>query len=324
MDLITHALSKKYTDSAVKGAAGSLVGKSAYEIAVLNGFQGTERQWLDSIRGDTGLPGQPGKDGRDGADFVPMFDYYVSPTGTDSTDGGYGASKNLPWKTIEYALKQIESRPIRMGLAAHLHLADGVYTFAKEVAISDFSGVIKIQGNTSNRNAVTILCGLPDTFSINDATITFESIRFEETAPSVMKFFLYMARTRAVFNNCVFHSIATGVTLGPTPIYACRGSYVEVNGCHYSGSEFDTLLNVHSCSSAYMSNNIILNSIIVTATLAALYDSSISVATSGLVIQSGTVTGQRFLLTYLSRLAKTANIPMTSSNGDSQTGSTYI
>jgi len=42
MDLITYILGKKYTDAAVQSVGGAISGKSAYEIAVLNGYTGTE------------------------------------------------------------------------------------------------------------------------------------------------------------------------------------------------------------------------------------------------------------------------------------------
>lgn len=38
-------------------------GKSAYNIAVDNGFTGTETEWLESLKGNTGEPGAPGADG---------------------------------------------------------------------------------------------------------------------------------------------------------------------------------------------------------------------------------------------------------------------
>lgn len=47
-------------------------GESAYEIAVDNGFVGTEQEWLDSlvgpqgVKGDTGDTGPAGSDGNDG------------------------------------------------------------------------------------------------------------------------------------------------------------------------------------------------------------------------------------------------------------------
>ncbi len=44
-------------------------GKSAYEIAVDNGFKGSEKAWLESLKGETGDKGQNGKDGVDGENF---------------------------------------------------------------------------------------------------------------------------------------------------------------------------------------------------------------------------------------------------------------
>ena len=41
-------------------------GKSAYEVAVENGFSGTETEWLASLKGATGAAGTDGKDGTDG------------------------------------------------------------------------------------------------------------------------------------------------------------------------------------------------------------------------------------------------------------------
>lgn len=41
-------------------------GKSAYEIAKENGFNGTETEWLASLKGATGAPGADGKNGEDG------------------------------------------------------------------------------------------------------------------------------------------------------------------------------------------------------------------------------------------------------------------
>ena len=53
MDFITLALSKKFTLEAVKNIAQSTQGKSAYEVALDNGFSGTEEEWLKSLQGIT-------------------------------------------------------------------------------------------------------------------------------------------------------------------------------------------------------------------------------------------------------------------------------
>lgn len=61
-------LSKRYTEETVEGA-GAIKGKSAYEIAVDEGYSGTEEQWLESLKGapgDEGPQGPPGEKGEKG------------------------------------------------------------------------------------------------------------------------------------------------------------------------------------------------------------------------------------------------------------------
>lgn len=51
------------SEQAMKGKASwleTLQGYSAYEIAVANGFTGTEKEWLDSLKGDKGDKGDSG------------------------------------------------------------------------------------------------------------------------------------------------------------------------------------------------------------------------------------------------------------------------
>lgn len=60
MDLVTLAAAKKYVKDTMTGAGAvqGKPGKSAYELAVEGGYQGTVAQWLQS------LVGQNGKDGK--------------------------------------------------------------------------------------------------------------------------------------------------------------------------------------------------------------------------------------------------------------------
>ena len=51
MDLFTIALVKKYIIETVSNIESVVNGKSAYEIAVNNGFSGSEKEWLDSLKG---------------------------------------------------------------------------------------------------------------------------------------------------------------------------------------------------------------------------------------------------------------------------------
>ena len=49
-------------------------GKSAYELAVENGFKGSEKEWLDSLNGKDGYTPIKGKDYFDGKDGQPGAD----------------------------------------------------------------------------------------------------------------------------------------------------------------------------------------------------------------------------------------------------------
>ena len=59
MDITSYILAKKYIDTILSGA-GALKGDSAYDIAVKNGFQGTESEWLKSLEGITPHIGENG------------------------------------------------------------------------------------------------------------------------------------------------------------------------------------------------------------------------------------------------------------------------
>lgn len=59
-------------------------GKSAYEIALDNGFKGTEVEWLESLRGPQGKPGPKGDKGDQG-EVGP-----VGPKGEPGNDGNQG------------------------------------------------------------------------------------------------------------------------------------------------------------------------------------------------------------------------------------------
>ena len=71
------------------GGTSGKDGESAYEIAVRNGFKGTETEWLESLKGekgdtgDQGLQGEPGKEGQPGKDGAPGADGYTPQKGVD-------------------------------------------------------------------------------------------------------------------------------------------------------------------------------------------------------------------------------------------------
>ena len=59
MDITSLLLSKKYVDDSLVGA-GAVKGKSAYEVAQMNGFTGSEKDWLASLIGVTPHIGENG------------------------------------------------------------------------------------------------------------------------------------------------------------------------------------------------------------------------------------------------------------------------
>ncbi|NBU81384.1 MAG: DUF1566 domain-containing protein [Flavobacteriaceae bacterium] len=70
------------------GAAGTngtngTNGSSAYQIAIANGFVGTEAQWLASLKGEQGLQGLPGTNGTQGP---------AGPAGTNGAPGTPGTN----------------------------------------------------------------------------------------------------------------------------------------------------------------------------------------------------------------------------------------
>ena len=94
-------------------------GASAYEIAVKYGFKGTEKEWLDSLKGADGKDGKDGQDGRDGRDGRDgkdgrdgedgriiyangsMANAAAPATVDDSLDSPYGTTGNYPEIVIE-------------------------------------------------------------------------------------------------------------------------------------------------------------------------------------------------------------------------------
>lgn len=83
-DTITYILAKKYVDDTLSGS-GALHGKSAYEIAVENGFTGTETEWLESLNGTSPYIGDNGNW------FIGDIDTGISATNPSSSTLEWGA-----------------------------------------------------------------------------------------------------------------------------------------------------------------------------------------------------------------------------------------
>jgi len=78
-DLVTYALCKKYVKASLAGAGAiqGKDGKSAYQIAVENGYSGSEKDWISSL---TGKSGETPYIGSNGNWFIGAVDTGVSAT----------------------------------------------------------------------------------------------------------------------------------------------------------------------------------------------------------------------------------------------------
>ena len=86
------SLQEKYDNGELGGGGGSgTAGKSAYEIAVDNGFVGTETEWLESLKGSDGDKGDNGTtphiDETTKNWFIGDVDTGISAQGTNGKDG---------------------------------------------------------------------------------------------------------------------------------------------------------------------------------------------------------------------------------------------
>ena len=77
-------------------------GKSAYELAVANGFKGTEAEYLDSLHGKDGVDGKDGTDGYTPVKGVDYFDGKNGVDGKDGQDGKDGVDGHTPVKGTDY------------------------------------------------------------------------------------------------------------------------------------------------------------------------------------------------------------------------------
>lgn len=104
--------------------SGGTDGASAYEIAVDNGFSGTEVEWLASLVGQDGTNGIDGTNGVDGAQGIQGIQGEQGPAGADGVDGidGSGASTLGELTDVDSASATTDQVLVK--------LADGSYGFA--------------------------------------------------------------------------------------------------------------------------------------------------------------------------------------------------
>lgn len=125
-------------EQGIKGEKGDKGddGASAYEVAVDNGFVGTESQWLASLKGDPGEKGDkgdPGDDGADGTDGKSSYQIWLD-NGNTGSEQDFLDSLVGPAGTTDY--NELENKPT-LGTAAEADVSD--FATAAQGALADTS-----------------------------------------------------------------------------------------------------------------------------------------------------------------------------------------
>ena len=111
----------------------SCAGKSAYEVAVENGFSGTEEAWLESLKGAKGDKGADGNDGANGSEGVAGFDGVEGDSAFEvAVNNGYKGTDILEWLQSFFGIdgKDGTSYPVSVN-ADGFWVINGVPTLTK-------------------------------------------------------------------------------------------------------------------------------------------------------------------------------------------------
>ena len=131
-DLYTQLLKKL---SEMQTGANGKDGRSAYEIAIENGFVGTAAEWLESLKGRDGIDGKDGLPGKDGKDGLPGKD------GRDGRDGKDGVSPDLTNYPDTDAVKALVQATVQPLLEkAHTHEKQAVLEQITAAKIAQWDG----------------------------------------------------------------------------------------------------------------------------------------------------------------------------------------
>ena len=134
-DLYTQLLKKL---SEMQTGTNGKDGRSAYEIAIENGFVGTVAEWLESLKGRDGIDG---KDGKDGADGLPGKDGTNGKDGKDGRDGKDGVSPDLTNYPDTDAVKALIQDAVQPLLEkAHTHENQAVLDQITATKIAQWDG----------------------------------------------------------------------------------------------------------------------------------------------------------------------------------------
>lgn len=142
VDSAARADIQQIKDSGGGGGTGA-DGKSAYEIAVENGFEGTEEEWLASLKGEPGIQGATGDKGEAGKDGVSVTHSWNGTTLTVTSASGT-SSADLKGEKGEQGIQGIQGEQGADGAdgkSAYEYAQEGGYLGTEEEFTQDLANV---------------------------------------------------------------------------------------------------------------------------------------------------------------------------------------
>lgn len=235
------------------GSAGA-DGESAYQIAVDNGFEGTEEEWLASLHGADGGPGPAGADGADGTDGKSAYQYAVDGGYTGTEEDFQALMGTGPWLPLSGNKKMSgdvllnKNSLLLTGSFSETGSADGTVIGLKTmtpIGEQEVPYFCKFQ-NKSSSNPIPIVVGKP-TYKTHAATKEYvDSHSFSIAA-------------NAGAHNSIFRGKYLGTSVTAAQYAAIKagtfddlfiGDYWTINGINWRIAAFDYYLGTGSTALA--------------------------------------------------------------------------
>ena len=151
-------------------------GMSAYDIAVTHGFDGTEAEWLESLRGKDGTDGRDGVDGRDGKDGTDGIAPELLEKLQSYPDVNTFATNTALFYLQSSLQNQIDDLLAQLSSATtHNHANANVLGAFTAELLSDLNGLQQFEDNTKYE----IQC-------INEALIPLQSARHTHNNQAIL------------------------------------------------------------------------------------------------------------------------------------------
>lgn len=143
-------------------ASGKFDGESAYQIAVKNGFKGTEEEWLASLNGKPGIPGEKGNKGDKGEPGIPGIDATINGKNTLEIIAGENVTIEQKNKELMISVPEFAGSIIK-GISDEVGYLIGTDVFAYGEDVKPYGNYSRVEGfGTQTGELVNVSCEIND------------------------------------------------------------------------------------------------------------------------------------------------------------------